>query len=106
MTDQARLRRLVHTRRNRLGHGNGCRGPYEFQSVALPAHGGNFWEGHSVFNIDVVNIGAKFYRYYTGNYGTTNWATNRAIPMSSEEWWIHRNHQRIGVAVADLPHGP
>jgi len=81
-------------------------GPYAFQGVALPARGGNFWDGHSVFNTDVVRIGAKFYLYYTGNRGTTNWAANRAIPMASDEWWIHRNHQRIGVAVADAPRGP
>ena len=26
--------------------------------------------------------------------------------MSDEEWWVHRNHQRIGVATADHPGGP
>ena len=26
--------------------------------------------------------------------------------MSSEEWWTHRNNQRIGVAVANSPRGP
>ena len=81
-------------------------GPYEFQGVALPSRGGNFWDGHSVFNTDVVRIGGKFYLYYTGNRGTTNWTAERAIPMSSEEWWTHRNNQRIGVAVAESPRGP
>ena len=81
-------------------------GPYEFQGVALPARGGNFWDGHSVFNTDVVRIGEKYFLYYTGNHGTTNWVANRAIPASSDEWWIHRNNQRIGVAVADSPNGP
>ena len=81
-------------------------GPYEFQGVALPSRGGNFWDGHSVFNTDVVRIGGKFYLYYTGNRGTTNWTAERAIPMSSEEWWTHRNNQRIGVAVANSPRGP
>ncbi len=81
-------------------------GPYEFQGVALPSRGGNFWDGHSAFNTDVVRIGEKFYLYYTGNRGTTNWAANRTIAASSDEWWIHRNHQRIGVAVADSPGGP
>jgi len=81
-------------------------GPYEFQGVALPSRGANFWDGHSVFNTDVVRIGEKYYLYYTGNRGTTNWAASRVIPMSSDEWWIHRNNQRIGVAVADSPRGP
>jgi hypothetical protein len=81
-------------------------GPYEFQGVALPARGGGFWDGHSVFNTDVVCISNKFYLYYTGNRGTTNWAADRTIPMSSDEWWTQRNNQRIGVAVADSPRGP
>lgn len=81
-------------------------GPYEFQGVALPARGGKFWDGHSVFNTDVVSISNKFYLYYTGNRGTTNWAADRVIPLSSEEWWTQRNNQRIGVAVADSPRGP
>ena len=39
-------------------------GPYEFQGVVLPSRGGNFWDGHSVFNTDVVRIGKKYYLYY------------------------------------------
>jgi len=81
-------------------------GPYEFQGVALPARGAGYWDGHSVFNTCVVRIGKKFHLYYTGNRGTTNWAADRAVRASSEEWWTHRNNQRIGVAVADSPRGP
>ena len=81
-------------------------GPYKFEGVALPSRDGNFWDGHSVFNTDVVRIGEKYYLYYTGNRGTTNWAAERAIPASSDEWWNHRNNQRIGVALSDSPRGP
>lgn len=81
-------------------------GPYTFRGVALPSRGGSFWDGHAVFNTDVVHIGKLFYLYYTGNRGTTNWAAARPIPASAEEWWTHRNNQRIGVAVADSPSGP
>ncbi len=81
-------------------------GPYNYDGVALPARGETFWDGHAVFNTDVVCISNKFYLYYTGNRGTTNWAADRAIPMASEEWWVHRNNQRIGVAVANAPRGP
>jgi len=35
----------------------------------------------------------KFWLFYTGNHG-------------NGEFWDHRNHQRIGVAVADHPLGP
>jgi hypothetical protein len=81
-------------------------GPYKYQGVVLSSRGGDFWDGHAVFNTDVVRIGAKFFLYYTGNYGTTNWASDRRIPIASDEWWVHRNNQRIGVAVADSPAGP
>jgi hypothetical protein len=81
-------------------------GPYTFRAVVLSARGGAFWDGHSVYNTNVVRIGGRYYLYYTGNRGSEHWAPDRAIPSSENEWWIHRNHQRIGVAVADCPAGP
>lgn len=79
-------------------------GPFTFQGVALPSRGVEYWDGHSVYNTCVVRISDKFYLYYTGNRGTTNWTPDRIPP--SKEWWTHRNHQRIGVAVADSLRGP
>jgi predicted GH43/DUF377 family glycosyl hydrolase len=79
-------------------------GPYTFQSVVLPARGVDYWDGHSVYNTCVVEIDKKYYLYYTGNHGDDNWAFDRS--SSNKEWWIHRNNQRIGVAVADSPGGP
>lgn len=81
-------------------------GPYTFRGLALPARGAEFWDGHSVFNTNVVRIGPRYYLYYTGNHGTADWSPERAIKPYSEEWWTHRNRQRIGVATADSPAGP
>lgn len=81
-------------------------GPYTFRGLALPARGAGFWDGHSVFNTNVVRIGTRFFLYYTGNRGTEQWTPERAIRPYGEEWWTHRNRQRIGVAVADSPAGP
>ena len=81
-------------------------GPYEFRGVVLPARGGEFWDGHSVYNTYVIRYGEKYYLYYTGNYGSTAWRPDRVIKTSSQEWWAQRNHQRIGSAVADHPGGP
>lgn len=81
-------------------------GPYTFRGLALPARGADFWDGHSVFNTNVVRIGSRYYLYYTGNRGTAEWSPERPIQPYSEEWWTHRNRQRIGVAVADSPAGP
>ncbi len=81
-------------------------GPYEFRGVVLPARGGNFWDGHSVYNTCIVRLGPKFYLYYTGNHGSDAWQPDRPIKITSDEWWAQRNNQRVGVAVAERPGGP
>jgi hypothetical protein len=81
-------------------------GPYVFQGVALPSRDADSWDGHSVFNTCVIRVEGKYYLYYTGNRGTERWTPDRAIPPDSEEWWTHRDRQRIGVAIAEHPTGP
>lgn len=76
-------------------------GPYTFVDVALPARGVNpatgkkFWDGDVTHNPNVVrHPNGKFYLFYMGNYG------------DGKDYPTHRNHQRVGVAVADSPAGP
>lgn len=73
-------------------------GPWKHRDVTLPARGTNFWDGSCTHNPTVLRIGKKFYLYYMGNYGD-------GVAKSPLNW-EHRNHQRIGVAVADSPDGP
>jgi hypothetical protein len=73
-------------------------GPWKQRDVALPARGTNYWDGSCTHNPTVLRIGPKFYLYYMGNYG--DGVVGRSLN------WTHRNHQRIGVAVADSPDGP
>ena len=73
-------------------------GPWKHHDVALPARGATFWDGSCTHNPTILRIGKKFYLYYMGNYG--DGVVQR--PLN----WTHRNHQRIGVAVADSPDGP
>jgi len=73
-------------------------GPYKFVDVALPARNANFWDGHCTHNPTVHQFDGKYYLYYMGNTGDGN-ATKKLNP-------IHRNNQRIGVAVADSLNGP
>lgn len=73
-------------------------GPWRHRDVALPARGTNYWDGSCTHNPTVVRVGGKFYLYYMGNYG------DGVVGKSLN--WTHRNHQRIGVAVADSPNGP
>lgn len=76
-------------------------GPYRFVNVALaargtdPATGKKFWDGDVTHNPNVLrHPDGKFYLFYMGNYG------------DGKDYPTHRNHQRVGVAVADAPAGP
>ncbi len=73
-------------------------GPWKHVDVALPARGGEFWDGSCTHNPTVLKRGKKYYLYYMGNRGNNVVET----PLN----WEHRNLQRIGVAVADSPSGP
>jgi len=73
-------------------------GAFRHQGIALPARGSEFWDGHCTHNPTVLRFGGKFYLYYMGNRGDRQ--------ATKELNWIHRNNQRIGVAVADSPDGP
>jgi len=86
--------------RSEVAHavGDSPMGPFAFHDVALPARGNQFWDGLVTHNPTVHHFGKKYYIYYTGNTGDN-------VVMSTLNW-THRNHQRIGVAVADNPGGP
>lgn len=73
-------------------------GPYQHFDVALPVRGKEFWDGMCTHNPTVHEFDGKYYLYYMGNFGDGH-ATKKLNP-------IHRNNQRIGVAVADHPAGP
>lgn len=73
-------------------------GPWEFQDVALPARGGDYWDGSCTHNPTVLIKNGRFYLYYMGNRG--DGVVEK--PLN----WRHRNNQRIGVAVAESPDGP
>jgi hypothetical protein len=75
-------------------------GPYQHVNVALPARGINpatgkkFWDADVTHNSNAFFHNGKFYLYYMGNCGD-----GKSYPM-------HRNNQRIGVAIASNPAGP
>ncbi len=74
-------------------------GPYRHVDVVLPARGEKFWDGSCTHNPTILRVGKKFCLYYMGNVG------DGVVPPKSLNW-THRNHQRIGVALADSPAGP
>lgn len=73
-------------------------GPFRHSDVALPERGNEFWDGHCTHNPTVLRFGKKFYLYYMGNFGDRK--------QTQGLNWVHRNNQRIGVAVAESPEGP
>lgn len=74
-------------------------GPYRFVNVALPPRGANpatgekYWDADVTHNANIVLRDGKYLLFYTGNHGDGKYPT-------------HRNHQRIGVAIAEKPEGP
>lgn len=67
--------------------------PFQHEEVIFSRESSTAWDAHVFHNVTVKNYNGKFYMYYMGNCG-------------NDEWWNHRNHQRIGVAWADHPEGP
>lgn len=80
-------------------------GPFEFKDIALPVRGAEYWDGLCTHNPTVHKFKDKYYIYYMGNTG------DGKIPIGDDKSieklnFVHRNNQRIGVAVADNPNGP
>lgn len=75
-------------------------GPYQHVNVTLPKRplnpqtGEKYWDGDVTHNPNAFFVEGKYYLYYMGNFGD-----GKSYPM-------HRNHQRIGLAVATNPAGP
>ena len=84
-------------------------GPYVFQNTALPARGPGHWDGEMTHNPHLLEHGGQYYLYYVGNHGSGHWPATapHVMPqMDHPQWWVNRNHQRIGLATADHPQGP
>lgn len=76
-------------------------GPYRPTGAVLPARGINpatgkkFWDADVAHNPNVLRLpDGRFALFYTGNHG------------DGKSFASHRNHQRIGVALATRPEGP
>ena len=68
-------------------------GPFKPERVLLGAREKGYWDSDVIHNPNIQKFHGRYYLYYMGNYG-------------NGEWWDHRNHQRIGVAVSKSPLGP
>ena len=78
-------------------------GPFQFQDISLPRRGAEYWDGWCTHNPTIHRFDGKYYLYYMGNTGDKQIPSK---PGKEQLNWVHRNNQRIGVAVADAPEGP
>lgn len=80
-------------------------GPYKFRNLVLPPRGNTYWDGECTHNPHVIEHDGKYYLYHMGNKGSGYWASTPDDRMPSiqndKEWWVNRNNQRVGLAVAD-----
>jgi hypothetical protein len=75
------------------GVGESPIGPWSDIRTILGREETSAWDAHNFHNPAPIFSEGKFWLFYTGNRG-------------NGEFWDHRNHQRIGVAVAEHPFGP
>lgn len=79
-------------------------GPYVFKNVVLPARGKQYWDGDCTHNPHVLEHKGNYYLYHMGNRGSGYWDNtpdDRMPSIKEDEWWVNRNNQRIGLAIAD-----
>ncbi|OHX64160.1 glycoside hydrolase family protein [Flammeovirga pacifica] len=78
-------------------------GPFEFKDITLTPRDAEYWDGLCTHNPTVHHFNGKYYLYYMGNTGD---GKVMGSPGDIQLNILHRNNQKIGVAVADHPNGP
>jgi hypothetical protein len=84
-------------------------GPFKpLGRVILPAAQSHPWERDVAHNPTVIADEGRYFLAYMANHGpVTSVAGSVDQPVQMDEaWWVHRNNQRIGVAIAKHPAGP
>jgi len=82
-------------------------GPYEFNDVALPPRGAEFWDGQMTHNPAIRKSGDTYLLYYTGTTykGQRPSATNPVGETDALKLEAHQG-ERIGLATSKSPYGP
>lgn len=81
-------------------------GPFKFSDVALPARGGQYWDGISTHNPRIMKHNGKYYLMYMGTTHPFEEPTKEELTLDSKWCIVARSNKRIGLAVADTPYGP
>lgn len=91
---------IVHAISNRL------EGPYRFSEVTLERRGRQYWDGLSTYNPQILKYNGRYYLFYGGTCHPFEEPTDEQLTLSSKWCISSRVNKRIGLAVADSPHGP
>jgi hypothetical protein len=82
-------------------------GPYEFADVALEKRGAQYWDGQACHNPKIMRHDGKYILYYMGStHPFEPFPEGRDPNITGKHCITARSHKRVGVAVADNPHGP
>lgn len=82
-------------------------GPFEFQDVALPARGAQYWDGQSTHNPKITKSGDTYVLFYMGStHPFEDLKPGDALDLQSPYAIIGRSNKRIGVAYAKNINGP
>ena len=82
-------------------------GPYEFESIALPARGEQFWDGQITHNPAIRKYGDGYLLFYIGStYPGPQPEPGEFIDGKHPKTDVCYPNIRIGLATADSPYGP
>lgn len=87
-------------------------GPWTYQETVLKGRSGRHWDAITAHNPKIKYFGDKYYLYYISTSSGDLTLTEEelietaATGYSHKHWWLLRNNQRTGVAVAETLDGP
>jgi hypothetical protein len=82
-------------------------GPYQFNDVALPARGAEFWDGRSTHNPRITKYKDTYYIFYMGSTHPFDEITKPdTLTLKSSYCTVARSNKRIGLAWSKNINGP
>lgn len=82
-------------------------GPYEYEDVALPERGAQYWDGRSTFNPKICRYKDTYVLFYTGStHPFPDFPSEDSLKLNSKYSIVGRSNKRIGVAWSKSLSGP
>ncbi len=87
-------------------------GPYVYKETVLKGRGGDHWDAITAHNPKIKYFDGKYYLYYISTRSDTVRLNQKELTdiaktgYNHKYWWLLRNNQRTGVAIAGSLDGP